>query len=121
MPDWFKHLTKDVIVFVTPFKHFGSGWGECVDNELQVHTTTKGQWNILITASRNDHCATMMCPQEVEYTTVPIIDDDEEKKKLIIEDDDKITPKPKATPKPKSTPKPKTTPKPKATPKPKSE
>ena len=81
MPDWFKHLTKDVIVFVTPFKHFGSGWGECVDNELQVHTTTKGQFNILITASRNDHCATMMCPQEVEYTTVaPIIDEDEEKK-----------------------------------------
>ena len=78
MPDWFKHLTKDVIVFVTPFKHFGSGWGECVDNELQVHTTTKGLWNILITASRNDHCATMMCPQEVEYTTVaPIIDEDE--------------------------------------------
>ena len=70
MPDWFKHLTKDVIVFVTPFKHFGSGWGECIDNELQVHTTTKGQWNILITATRNDHCATMMCPQEVGYTTV---------------------------------------------------
>jgi hypothetical protein len=80
MPDWFKHLTKDVIVFVTPFKHFGSGWGECIDNELQIHTTTKGQWNVLITASRNDHCAINMCPQEVEYTSLaPIIEIDEEK------------------------------------------
>ena len=78
MPDWFKYLTKDVIVFVTPFKHFGSGWGECVANELQVHTTTKGQWNILITATRNDHCSKHMCPQEVEYSTIvaPIIDED---------------------------------------------
>jgi len=72
MPDWFKHLTKDVIVFVTPFKHFGSGWGECVDNELQIHTTTKGQWNILITASRADYCATTMCPLEVEYTIIDV-------------------------------------------------
>ena len=55
---------------VTPFKHFGSGWGECVDNELQIHTTTKGQWNVLITASRNDYCSQHMCPQEIEY--IPI-------------------------------------------------
>ena len=67
MPDWFKHLTKDVIVFVTPFKHFGSAWGECVDNILHVHTSTKGKWNILITASRADVSATTICPQEVEY------------------------------------------------------
>ena len=84
MPDWFKHLTKDVIVFVTPFKHFGSGWGECIDNELQIHTTTKGQWNVLITASRNDHCAINMCPKEVEYTTAPIIEIDEEKQSIVI-------------------------------------
>jgi len=67
MPDWFKHLTKDVIVFVTPFKHFGSAWGECVDNILHVHTSTKGKWNILITASRADVCSQHICPQEVEY------------------------------------------------------
>jgi len=73
MPDWFKHLTKDVIVFVTPFKHFGSGWGECVDNILHVHTSTKGKWNILITASRDDSCANC-CPQEVEY--IPVINND---------------------------------------------
>ena len=77
MPDWFKHLTKDVIVFVTPFKHFGSAWGECVDNTLHIHTTTKGQWNVLITASRKDHCATNMCPQEVEHIPEePVINND---------------------------------------------
>ena len=75
MPDWFKHLTKNVIVFVTPYKHFGSGWGECVDNTLHVHTSTKGHWNVLITASRKDHCATTQCPQEVEYIEAePVID-----------------------------------------------
>jgi hypothetical protein len=80
MPDWFKHLTKDVIVFVTPFKHFGSAWGECIDNTLHIHTTTKGIWNVLITASRADHCAINMCPQKIEYTTVaPIIEADKEK------------------------------------------
>jgi hypothetical protein len=68
LPDWFKHLTKDAMVFVTPFKHFGNGWGECVMNTLHIHTTTKGQWNVLVTASRNDMCATQMCPQEVEYS-----------------------------------------------------
>ena len=72
LPDWFKHLTKDVMVFVTPFQHFGSGWGECDMNTLHVHTTTKGQWNVLITASRNDMCATMS-PQEVEYSNTPTL------------------------------------------------
>ena len=70
MPDWFKYLTKNVIVFITPFKQFGSGWGECIDNTLKIHTTSIGQWNVLITASRDDKCATTMCPQEVEYTPV---------------------------------------------------
>ena len=70
MPDWFKYLTKNVIVFITPFKQFGSGWGECIDNTLKIHTTSTGKWNVLITADRNDKCATQMCPQEVEYTPV---------------------------------------------------
>ena len=79
MPDWLKHLTKNVIVLVTPFNHFGSGWGECLDNELQIHTTTKGQWNVLITASRADYCSQHMRPQEVDYTTIaPIVDKEKE-------------------------------------------
>jgi len=79
MPDWFKHLTENVIVFVTLFNHFGSAWGECASSILHIHTTTKGQWNVLITASRADHCSQFMCPQEGEYTTVaPIVDEEKE-------------------------------------------
>ena len=79
MPDWFQHPTQNVIVFVTPFNHFGSAWGECASSILHIHTTTKGQWNVLITASRADYCAIMRCPQEVEYTTVaPIVDKDKD-------------------------------------------
>jgi len=67
MPDWFEHLSKDVIVMVTPYQHFGSGWGEAEGNTIEIHVTTLGKWHVLITAQRADHCATTMCPQEIEY------------------------------------------------------
>ncbi len=67
MPPWFKHLVKDVIIQVTPYQHFGSAWGECTENTIELHATTLGKWHVLITAARNDHCATSVCEQEVEY------------------------------------------------------
>ena len=68
MPDWFEHLVKNVIVFCSPDEHFGNAWGKYInDNIIEIHTSKGGKYNILITASRNDHCATTMCPQEVEY------------------------------------------------------
>ena len=67
MPSWFSHLTKDVIVQVTPYQHFGSAWGECNGNTIELHATTLGKWHVLITASRKDDCAVNHCPQEVEY------------------------------------------------------
>ena len=71
MPDWFKHLVKNVIVFCSPYKHFGSAWGEYIgDNNIDVHTSKGGVYNILITADRDDHCASTMCPQEIEYEPV---------------------------------------------------
>ena len=72
MPDWFSHLTKDVMVQVTPYQRFGSAWGECTGNTIELHATTLGKWHVLITASKNDFCcATTMCPQEVEYIPDP--------------------------------------------------
>jgi len=68
MPDWFTHLTKDAIVMATPSGHFGSAYGDCNGNTVEIHATTLGKWHVLITASRNDMCATTMCPQDVEYT-----------------------------------------------------
>ena len=69
MPSWFKHLATGVIIQVTPYRHFGSAWGELLEDgvTIEVHATTKGQWHLLITAARADHCATQVCPQEIEY------------------------------------------------------
>jgi hypothetical protein len=67
MPDWFSHLVKDVMVQATPYQHFGSAWGGCFENTIEIHATTIGKWHVLITAARNDHCATSVCEQEVEY------------------------------------------------------
>ena len=68
MPDWFKHLTKNVIVFCSPDEHFGNAWGKYIDNNIiEVHTSKGGKYNVLITCDRADLCATSMCPQEVEY------------------------------------------------------
>ena len=67
MPNWFQHLCKDVIIFVTPKGHFGSGWAEYNNNRIDLKVSTTGSWHLLITAARKDHCATHECPQEVEY------------------------------------------------------
>ena len=71
MPDWFTYLTTDVHVMITPYQHFGSGWGECIGNTIELHTTTLGKWHVLITAARKDECV-KMCPQEIEYIPKPI-------------------------------------------------
>ncbi len=75
MPSWFKHLAKDVIIQVTPFKHFGSAWGELLEDgvTINVHTTTKGQWHVLNSAARNDTCAVCQCPQEIEYKGANVV------------------------------------------------
>ena len=67
MPSWFSHLTKDVVVMVTPYRHFGSAWGECDGNTITIHATTLGLWHVLITASRKDHCALHQCPKDIEF------------------------------------------------------
>ena len=70
MPDWFKLLAKNVLVFVSPFRHFGNAWAaqsEADGNVIEVATSKAGAYNVLVTADRADKCATTMCPQEVEY------------------------------------------------------
>ena len=71
MPSWFKHLCSGVMCFASPVRHFGSCWADLdADdaNTIVLGTSKAGLYNVLVTAKRNDHCATMMCPQEVEYT-----------------------------------------------------
>ena len=74
MPDWFQHLAKNVLVFCTGYKHHGTAWGEQDEidpNVIHVTTSRGGIYNVMLTADRNDHCATSMCPQEMEYTPSP--------------------------------------------------
>ena len=66
MPDWFKHLITNVIIFCSPYEHFGIAWGKYVDNNIEIHTNKDGKYNILITCDRNDECA-KMCEQKIEY------------------------------------------------------
>jgi hypothetical protein len=69
MPGWFPHLATNVMVFVSPVKHFGQAWGEqdSIDpSVIQVTVSKGGVYNVMITADRNDMCA-RECPQETEY------------------------------------------------------
>ena len=70
MPSWFQWLAKNVMVFATGYKHFGLAWGEQDSlDPCMIHITVRkgGIYNIMVTADRNDVCATTMCPQVVEY------------------------------------------------------
>ena len=67
MPSWFKFLTKNVIIFCSPYEHFGNAWGKYIDNNIiEIHTNKDGKYNIMILADRNDKSA-KMCEKEIEY------------------------------------------------------
>ena len=40
-------------------------------NIINITTSQGGIYNIMITADRDDECATTMCPQELEYIPTP--------------------------------------------------
>ena len=60
LPDYFKHLNKDVMVWVNPFKHFGSAWGDVQDNKLIITAEKYGEYNVLIFGDRKDPIAVNM-------------------------------------------------------------
>ncbi|MFC1616787.1 hypothetical protein ACFL2K_01045 [Candidatus Margulisiibacteriota bacterium] len=58
LPDYFKFLNSDVIVYVVPFKHFGAGYGEYNEADKCLITVTQaGKYNILIFGDRKDTVA----------------------------------------------------------------
>ena len=78
MPDWFEHLTEDVMCFSSAVHHFGLSWAaQNIENpnEIIVGCSKEGQYNILITAKRKDRCAKFKCPQEIEYLIHPKSED----------------------------------------------
>jgi|DEB0MinimDraft_10_1074344.scaffolds.fasta_scaffold07053_3 hypothetical protein len=58
LPDYYKFLNKDSLVWCNSFKHFGRAWGEVVENKkIKVITDSKGIYRILIFADRKDKIA----------------------------------------------------------------
>ena len=59
LPDYFKYLNKDSLVWVNPVKHFGRAWGEVTKNgkKVKIVTDKKGIYNILIFGDRKDDLA----------------------------------------------------------------
>ena len=58
LPDYFSVMNKDVQVYVSPYKNFGSAWGDVSGNTLYITTSEAGTYNIQIVGVRNDKAAT---------------------------------------------------------------
>ena len=54
LPDYFSAMNTNVMVHVSPFKHFGRGWGETIDNTLNIYCDADGFYNIQVVGTRND-------------------------------------------------------------------
>jgi len=69
LPDYFDALNKDVLVFVSPFRHFGAGWGESVgNNTLNITCSEAGLYNIQVVGTRDDPLMESIYQNEpVEY------------------------------------------------------
>ncbi len=46
LPDYFFAMNTDTMVHVSPFKHFGNGWGETINNTLNIYCDVDGFYNI---------------------------------------------------------------------------
>jgi len=70
MPEWFAPIAKNIQVYCNGFRHHGTAWGEQDASYLAVihiNCSRGGSYHVMISADRNDKCATSMCPQEVEF------------------------------------------------------
>jgi hypothetical protein len=54
MPDYFDVMNTNVLVYVSPYKHFGAAWGETKQNTLTVCCSIDGTYNIQVIGTRND-------------------------------------------------------------------
>lgn len=57
LPDYFKPLNTNSLVYVNPFKHFGIGWGEVIEDKCIIEVNKTGMYNILIFSDRHDPTA----------------------------------------------------------------
>ena len=60
LPDYYKHLNENDMVWINAVKHFGKAYGEVnvEQTELTIHTDTDGLYNVLLIGTRKDEVAT---------------------------------------------------------------
>ena len=54
MPDYFDVMNVDVLVYVSPYEHFGAAWGKTDQNKLIIKCSVDGKYNIQVIGTRND-------------------------------------------------------------------
>ncbi len=54
LPDYFTAMNSEVLVHVSPFKHYGNGWGETIDNTLNNDCNADGYYNLQVVGTRSD-------------------------------------------------------------------
>ena len=57
MPEYFSAMNKDVHVYVSSYRCFGSAWGEVLGNSLYITASEAGSYNVQVVGVRNDQAA----------------------------------------------------------------
>ena len=59
LPDYYRHLNKNDMVWVSPYKHFGAAYGEVTADQccLVVCSNVDGCYNVLLLGTRKDPSA----------------------------------------------------------------
>ena len=60
LPDYYRHLNKDDMVWTSPVRHFGNAYGVVTPDQkcLEVCATQDGCYNVLLIGTRKDPIAT---------------------------------------------------------------
>ena len=60
LPSYYKHLNKNDMAWVSPYKHFGSAYGEVTADQccLVICSNSDGCYNVLLIGTRKDEIAT---------------------------------------------------------------
>jgi hypothetical protein len=59
LPDYFKYLNTNVLIWVSPHEHFGIGYGNYIENNdfASITVNSTGKYNVFIFADRKDSVA----------------------------------------------------------------
>ena len=60
LPDYYRYLNKNDMVWVSPVDHFGAAYGKVTPDQkcIEVYSNADGKYNVLLIGTRKDICAT---------------------------------------------------------------